>query len=116
MLFDKEIKLDLPFFINKNHNDYETAILLNSCDRGYGIFTMDDNSVFFFEKHISDVYNNSDSFTKMHLLVVLNIFFKMMEDGLYSVSKLKVILLHMMQIKSDDNSEEVIIDSLTKFW
>ena len=39
---------------------------------------MDDNSVFFFEKYLSDVYNQSPMFSKIHLLVVLDTLFKMM--------------------------------------
>jgi hypothetical protein len=35
----------------------ECAVLLNSGDQGYGIFIMDDYSVFFFEKHLSSIYN-----------------------------------------------------------
>ena len=54
----------------------------------------------------------------MHLLVVLQSFFMMMEDGLYQVSKLKVILLHLMQINSldEDDNEEVVLECLIRFW
>ena len=48
-----------------------------------------------------------------HLLVVLDTMFKMMQEGLYSVSRLKVILLHLMQIKEND---EMILDLINKFW
>jgi len=51
--------LDLPDFKGLNPQDHDFAILLNSCDQGYGIFTMDDSTVFFFEKHLSQVFNNS---------------------------------------------------------
>ena len=42
----------------------------------------------------------------------------MMEDGLYQVSKLKVILLHLMQIqtKSENDNDEVVLECLVRFW
>ena len=42
MLLDQELKIDLPFFKDKGQEEYETAVVLNSCDRGYCIFTLDD--------------------------------------------------------------------------
>lgn len=75
---------------------------------------MDEYSVFFFEKHLSSIYNECEWFTKTHLLVVVDQFFKMMEDGLCSLSKLKVILLHLLQI--NDGNEEVVLESVCKFW
>lgn len=67
----------------------------NSCDRGYGIFTMDDSSVFFLEKHLSSLFN-LNKITNINLMVILQNFFKMMQDGLLPVSKLQLILLHLL--------------------
>jgi len=79
------------------------------------------------------------------LLVTIDTLFKMMEDGLYPLSKLQVILLHLLQIKSDageeeaedqdadddtqddpyhidetaqtkNSNEELVLDSLIRFW
>jgi len=84
---------------------------------------MDDTTVFFFEKYLSDILNGCSKFTKTHLLVVLDTIFKMMENGLYSVRKIKTIMAHYGQIKSggfDDDSknqgEEVIMEHFVKFW
>ena len=57
--------------------------------------------MYFIEKYLSDIYNkkseNSEQeFTKTHLQVVLDTIFKMMANGLYSVSKLNLILLHIL--------------------
>ena len=97
----------------KGFEDYETAVLINSCDQGYGIFTLDDSSCFFFEKHLGTLCQQCTEFTMTHLLVVLDTMFKMMQEGLYSVSRLKVILLHLTQIKESD---EMILDLINKFW
>ena len=69
----------------KAPQEYDFACLMNSCDQGYGIFTMDDPSVFFFEKYLGEL---PDEFGAMKLLVTLDILFKMMENGLYSIKKL----------------------------
>ena len=94
----------------KKPQDYDFALLMNSCDQGYGIFTMDDHSVFFFEKYLGEL---PKLFTATKLLVTLDILFKMMENGLYSVRKLKLILLHVLQIKAND---ELILDMINKTW
>lgn len=40
-----------------DRNNYDVGILLNSCDQGYGIFNMDNQTVFFIEKHLGDIFN-----------------------------------------------------------
>lgn len=52
---NKTYELDLKQFDFhlKDPIEYDCAIVLNSCDKGYGIFTMDDSSVYFFEKYMS---------------------------------------------------------------
>lgn len=86
---------------------YDVGVLLNSCDRGYGIFNFDDQTVYFLEKYLSDIHNDSNvgqsddqasakKFTRTHLLVAIDTLFKMMENGLYPLSKLQVILLHLL--------------------
>ena len=83
---------------------------MNSCDQGYGIFTMDDPSVFFFEKYLGEL---PEEFGAMKQLVTLDILFKMMENGLYSIKKLQLVLLHVLGIKSQD---ELILDMINKYW
>jgi hypothetical protein len=83
---------------------------MNSCDQGYGIFTMDDHSVFFFEKYLGDL---PESFNATKLLVTLETLFKMMENGLYSIKKLQLILLHVLSVKKQD---ELILDMINKYW
>jgi len=109
-LIGEKLELDLaPYGFDKlDPLSYDRAIILNSCDQGYGIFTLDDSTVFFFEKYLSDIFNDCNEFTKTHLLVVLDTLFKMMENGLYSVRKIKTIMAHYGQIKSggfDDDSK-----------
>jgi hypothetical protein len=109
-LIGEKLELDLaPYgFDQLDPLKYDKAVILNSCDQGYGIFTMDDSTVFFFEKYLSDIFNDCNEFTKTHLLVVLDTLFKMMENGLYSVRKIKTIMAHYGQIKSggfDDDSK-----------
>ena len=86
---------------------------------------MDDSSVFFFEKYLCTLYNNCPEFTKTHLLVVLDTFFKMMENGLYQIRKLKTLMHHMIQIQTGGfdqvgektkGGEEVIMEHFVKFW
>lgn len=36
---------------------FEVGCLVNSCNRGYGIFCQDDASIFFLERHLSDMFN-----------------------------------------------------------
>ena len=36
---------------------FEVGCLVNSCNRGYGIFCQDDASIFFLERHLSDIFN-----------------------------------------------------------
>lgn len=53
------------------------------------------------------------------MLVVMESLFKMMENGLYPVSKLQVILLHLLHIRSfegNQSNEELVIDNLCKYW
>ena len=97
----KIIELKDTILDGKSPVEYDVGFLMNSCDQGYGIFTMDDHSMYFIEKFLSDIYNKKCSdgqqeFTKTHLQVVLDTIFKMMENGLYSVSKLSLILLHIL--------------------
>ena len=92
---------------DKDPVNYDLAVLVNSCDQGYGIFMMDDISVFFFEKWLSSLFNlPNGEFTKTHFLVVLDTLFKMMENGLYSVDKLRLILLHLSSIRPLETSED----------
>ena len=42
---------------DKSPVDYDVGFLMNSCDQGYGIFTIDDHSMYFVEKYLSDIYN-----------------------------------------------------------
>ena len=111
-----EYKMDLPQFAGQTAADFDCAVLLNSCDSGYGIFTLDESSVFFFERNLSSVFNYGKQFSMTNLVVVLDTLFKMMEDGLYQVAKLKVILLHLLQISQEEDTEEVILELLIKFW
>lgn len=111
-----EYKMDLPQFAGRNPGEFDCAVILNSCDSGYGIFTLDESSVFFFERNLSSVFNYCPQFSMTNLVVVLDTLFKMMEDGLYQVAKLKVILLHLLQISQEEDTEEVILELLIKFW
>ena len=145
----KMIDLKDTILSDKSPIEYDVGFLMNSCDQGYGIFTMDDHSMYFIEKYLSDIYNKKSDdgqqeFTKTHLQVVLDTIFKMMENGLYSVSKLNLLLLHILQIKkggvhqeeeqselenspitvesllgaasNKEENEEIILDQLVKFW
>lgn len=71
---------------------------------------MDDPSVFFFEKYLGEL---PAEFGAMKQLVTLDILFKMMENGLYSIKKLQLVLLHVLGIQSKD---ELILDMINKFW
>ena len=83
---DLKVSLADTIFKDKDLESYALAVLPNSCDQGYGIFTIDENSAYFFEKYLGDLFNSADiNFTKTHFLVVLDIVFKMMENGLCSV-------------------------------
>lgn len=101
---------------------------------------MDEHSVFFFEKYLSDLCNSQDiTFSNTNLLVTLETLFKMMENGQYSINKLKLIFLHLIKIKvreqpkvykdledgemtnEEDQTEsygndELILDMINKFW
>ena len=93
---------------------------------------MDEQSVSFFENHLSDICNTSDlNFTSTNLLVTLETLFKMMENGQYSVHKLKLIFLHLMKINNEkitesessnqselicEGNDELIIDMINKYW
>ena len=59
-LIGEKLEVDLAAygFDKLDPMTYDTAIILNSCDQGYGIFTMDDTTVFFFEKYLSDIFND----------------------------------------------------------
>ena len=52
-------------------------------------------------------------FSATKLLVTLDILFKMMENGLYSIKKLQLVLLHVLSIKVQD---ELILDMINKYW
>jgi hypothetical protein len=64
---------------------------------------------------LSSVFNSCKAFSKTILLVVLETLFRMMENGLYSISRLRVLLLHLLQV-NNGQSEEVVLESLTRFW
>jgi len=51
----KEIDLSATILNGISLENYDVAVLMNSCDQGYGIFAMDEQSVSFFEKHLSDI-------------------------------------------------------------
>lgn len=102
IVYKRETTIDHSFFANKAQVFYDTAIVPNSCDRGYGIFTMDDNSVFFLEKHLSTLFNLG-KITNINLMVILQNFFKMMQDGLLPISRLQLILLHLLQIECQES-------------
>ena len=68
-------------------------------------------------------------FTKTNLLVVLSQTFMMMQNGEVRLEKLKTFLLHLAMVEFTDimdakwqpymkseQNEEVILDSLVKFW
>ena len=78
----KQINLTATILDDVSLEKYDIAILMNSCDQGYGIFSMDEHSVSFFEKHLSDLCNAPHlNFTYTNLLVTIETLFKMMENG-----------------------------------
>ena len=58
-LIGQNLKVNLAdtIFKDKDLESYALAVLPNSCDQGYGIFTIDENSVYFFEKYLGDLFN-----------------------------------------------------------
>lgn len=94
-LVQKELVIDMPFLKDRSPADYDIAIILNSCDRGYGIFPLEDSTAYFIEKHLSDVFNEK-KITNIQLMVILQSCFKMMQDGILPLSKLQVIFLHLL--------------------
>lgn len=106
---NQEIKLgDGTIFegVAKKRDEQQIGLLLNACDRGYAIFILDDQTVNFLERYLSDIHNYFNAlqvspatdqvFTRTHLLVTIDNLFKMMENGLYPLTKLQVILLHLL--------------------
>jgi hypothetical protein len=134
LLLDQSHQLELD---EKDPVHFDQAVLLNACNMGYGIFNLDDRSMYFFEKYLSEVYNysmtikhtsnsNKTLFTKTNMLVVIDQIFKMMENGLYSVNKLHIILQHLLKIReksllfsgtdSNNSTDELILETVSKFW
>ena len=87
---------------------------MNSDNQGYGIFTPDDRSVYFLERYLSKLLRHPE-FTATDSLVAVETLQSMIESGLYPISKLQVILLHLLSAK-DLQSEQLLIDQLCKFW
>lgn len=91
-----------------NRLGFERGFLVNSDNSGYGIFILDDETVYFLENHLSRIYNLVDEFGIEQLLVVCDTLFRMIEYGLYPLSKLQIILLHLLKIKPKGKDETVI--------
>jgi hypothetical protein len=49
-------------------------------------------------------------------MVTLDILFKMMENGLYSIKKLQLVLLHVLQSRKPGQPDELILDMINKYW
>mmetsp|Transcript_19659 Transcript_19659/g.30350 ORF Transcript_19659/g.30350 Transcript_19659/m.30350 type:complete len:97 (+) Transcript_19659:1810-2100(+) len=67
-----EVNLEGTLLDGKSPDKYDAAILLNSCDQGYGIFSLDSMSVYFFERNLNALMESallkegSFKFTKTH--------------------------------------------------
>lgn len=48
----------------QKQQDYDLGVLINSCDRGYGIFNFDDHTVRFLEKSLSGIHNYFNGISK----------------------------------------------------
>lgn len=110
-LLHKRQEQELKFFRGKSPADYDLAVLLNACDRGYGIFSLDDSTVFFIEKHLSDAFT-AGHITNMQLMVILQSCFRMMQNGLLPLAKLRIVFLHLLQV----DCIEALLSDVIKFW
>ena len=80
-LLNKESAINFTGTIieHKSPDKYDVGILLNSCDQGYGFFSMDSISVYFFEGHLMQLIDQASTtkFSMTHLQVVLSTLFGM---------------------------------------
>lgn len=93
----------------------KTAVILNSKNLGYGIFNFNKESIELLEDKLS-LFFEQGCLNQRHILVVLDSAFRMMKNGDYSISKLRKLLGHVLNMKFEKNFELLLLNDISSFW